>query len=63
MIPGSTASGAVDAYQKLINFENLIAVIGPVSSTATEAIIPSLQGGDVISLGPTSSKSGPILSK
>ena len=36
----STAEGAAEAYCELASFENLPVIIGPLSSAATEAVIP-----------------------
>ncbi|MXY07388.1 MAG: amino acid ABC transporter substrate-binding protein [Rhodothermaceae bacterium] len=36
----STAEGAAQAYCELASFENLPVIIGPLSSAATEAVIP-----------------------
>ena len=54
----STAPGAADAYRKLAGMNDLPVAIGPLTSAATEAVIPVLGEVDVISLGPTSSKAG-----
>ncbi len=54
----STAAGATQAYHGLIGFENLPVVIGPISSTATEALIPVLNKNNIVSVGPTSAKTG-----
>ena len=54
----STAEGAAQAYRELASFENLPVIIGPLSSTATEAVIPVVNESNIVSLGPTSSKAG-----
>ena len=54
----STAEGAVQAYRELASFENLPVIIGPLSSTATEAVIPVVNENDIVSVGPTSTKVG-----
>lgn len=54
----STAEGAVQAYRELASFDNLRVIIGPLSSTATEAVIPVVNESNIVSLGPTSAKAG-----
>ncbi len=54
----STASGAQDAYRQLLELNDLPVIIGPLSSTATEAILPIIQESGITSMGPTSSKTG-----
>ena len=54
----STAAGVTQAFHGLIVFENLPVVIGPISSTATEALIPVLNKNNIVSVGPTSAKTG-----
>ncbi len=54
----STISGAKDAYQTLVGMKDLSVIIGPVTSTATEAVLPVINESDVISLGPASAKAG-----
>ena len=54
----ATVMGTEDAYRQFIGMENLPVIIGPLTSTNTEAIIPVLNENDIISLGPTSSKQG-----
>ena len=54
----STASGAKDAYSKLVGMDALRVIIGPLTSASTEEIISVVDGSNVISLGPTSSKAG-----
>ena len=54
----STAEGAAQAYRELTSFENLPVIIGPLSSTATEAVLPVVDENDIVSVGPTSTKAG-----
>ncbi len=54
----STASGAQHAYRQLLELNDLPVIIGPLSSTATEAILPIIQESGITSMGPTSSKTG-----
>ena len=54
----STAEGAAQAYRELASFENLPVIIGPLSSTATEAVIPVVNENEIVSVGPTSAKAG-----
>jgi branched-chain amino acid transport system substrate-binding protein len=54
----STAEGAAQAYRELASFGNLPVVIGPITSTATEAVIPVVNENNIVSIGPTSSKAG-----
>lgn len=54
----STPSGAKAAFEKLAQIDNLPAVFGPLSSTATEAALSVIQENNLTALGPTSSKSG-----
>lgn len=54
----STVAGAESAYQKLIQIDNLSAIIGPLTSTATQAVIPIIQENRITSISPTSAKTG-----
>lgn len=54
----STISGTQDAYQTLVDMEDLSVIIGPVTSAATEAVIPMINESDIISFGPASAKAG-----
>lgn len=54
----STAAGADVAFQKLAQIDHLAAILGPLSSTATQAVIPVIQEHQITSIGPTSAKTG-----
>ncbi len=54
----STISGTKDAFRTLVGMDDLSVIIGPVTSAATEAVIPVINESDIISLGPASAKAG-----
>ena len=54
----STAEGAVDAFNKLIHQDGLSVILGPASSTATQAAFPIAQENGVVAISPTSGARG-----
>ena len=55
---GGTAEGAVAAYTKLIERDGVSAVLGPFSSSATQAAFPIAQENGVVAISPTSAARG-----
>ncbi|RKU18097.1 hypothetical protein C6500_13835 [Candidatus Poribacteria bacterium] len=49
----STPEGAVDAFDKLIHQDGLSVILGPASSTATQAAFPIAQENQVVAISPT----------
>ena len=54
----STPDGAERAYRKLIEREEVVAILGPHTSDAVKEIIPALNENGVLVLSPTSAASG-----
>ncbi len=54
---GSTSAGAKEAYEKLIEQDGVVAVLGPYTSSSTEEIISIANENRVISFSPTSAAS------
>ena len=54
----STPEGAVDAFNKLIHEDSVSVIIGPASSSATEAAFPIAQENQVVAISPTSGARG-----
>ena len=54
----STPGGAVDAFNKLIHQDGLPVIIGPASSSATQAAFPVAQENKVVAISPTSGARG-----
>ena len=54
----STPEGAVDAFNKLIHQEGISVILGPASSSATEAAFPIAQENQVVAISPTSGARG-----
>ena len=54
----STAEGAVDAFNKLIHQDGLSVILGPASSSATQAAFPVAQENRVVAISPTSGARG-----
>ena len=54
----STPEGAVDAFNKLIHEDNMSIILGPASSSATEAAFPIAQENRIVAISPTSGKRG-----
>ena len=54
----STPEGAVDAFNKLIHQEGVSVILGPASSSATEAAFPIAQENQVVAISPTSGARG-----
>ena len=55
---GGTIEGAVAAYTKLIERDDVSVVIGPFSSSATEEAFPIAQENGVVAISPTSAARG-----
>ncbi len=53
-----TPDGAERAYRKLIERDEVVAVLGPFTSSATERIIPVAQQNKVVAFSPTSAARG-----
>ena len=53
-----TASGAVSAVRSLIAEHGVQFILGPATSTSTQAIIPLINESGVIAVGPTSTAAG-----
>jgi len=54
----STPEGAVDAFNKLIHQDGLSVILGPASSTATQAAFPIAQENEVVAISPTAGARG-----
>ena len=54
----STSEGAVNAFNKLIHQDGLSVIIGPASSSATQAAFPVAQENQVVAISPTSGARG-----
>ena len=54
----STVEGAAAAYTKLIARDGVAAVLGPFSSSATQAAFPIAQENEVVAISPTSAARG-----
>lgn len=54
----SNPATAARNYRELIDDEGVVAVIGPFTSSATEAVIPVINEKKIVSIGPTSAKEG-----
>ena len=55
---GGTVEGAVAAYTKLIERDGVSVVLGPFSSSATQAAFPIAQENEVVAISPTSAARG-----
>lgn len=53
-----TPEGAVDAFNKLIHQDGLSVILGPASSTATQAAFPIAQENGVVAISPTAGARG-----
>lgn len=54
----STPEGAIDAFNKLIHQDGLAVILGPASSSATQAAFPIAQENHVIAVSPTAGARG-----
>ncbi len=54
----STPEGAIDAFNKLIHQAGLSVILGPASSSATQAAFPIAQENQVIAVSPTAGARG-----
>lgn len=54
----STPDGAIDAFNKLIHQDGLAVILGPASSSATQAAFPVAQENRVVAISPTSGARG-----
>jgi branched-chain amino acid transport system substrate-binding protein len=54
----STPEGAVDAFNKLIHEDGVSVILGPASSSATQAAFPIAQENQVVAISPTSAARG-----
>ena len=54
----STVEGAVEAFNKLIQQDGVPVILGPATSTQTEAAFPIAQENGVVALSPTSAARG-----
>lgn len=54
----STPEGAVNAFNKLIHQDGLSVILGPASSTATQAAFPIAQENGVVAISPTAGARG-----
>ena len=54
----STPEGAVAAFNKLIQEEGVSVILGPASSSATQAAFPVAQENQVVAISPTSGARG-----
>ena len=54
----STATGAVSAFNRLIDLAGMYVILGPASSAATKAAFPIAQAKQVVAISPTSAASG-----
>ena len=53
-----TAAGAIDAFNQLIHQEGVSVILGPASSSATQAAFPIAQDNQVVAISPTSGARG-----
>lgn len=53
-----TPEGAVKAFNKLIHTEKVTAILGPSTSSATQAAFPIAQENEIVALSPTAGASG-----
>ena len=53
-----TPEGAVKAFKKLIHTERVAAILGPSTSSATQAAFPIAQENEIVALSPTAGASG-----
>ena len=54
----STVAGAVAAFNQLIHQEGVSVILGPASSSATQAAFPIAQDNEVVAISPTSAARG-----
>ena len=54
----STVEGAVEAFNKLIHEEGVSVILGPSTSSQTEAAFPIAQENQVVAISPTSAATG-----
>ena len=54
----STIEGAIEAYNKLINEDKVVAIIGPTSSTQVQMAFPVAQEKQFVAIGPSSAAQG-----
>ena len=54
----SSVAGATTVYDKLINRDGVSIIIGPFTSSMTQAIFPRAQANEVVAISPTSAASG-----
>ena len=54
----STVTGAVAAFNRLIHQESVSVILGPASSSATQAAFPIAQDNQVVAISPTSGARG-----
>ncbi len=54
----STTEGAVNAFNKLIHTDSVTAILGPGTSSATQAAFPIAQENRIVALSPTAGASG-----
>ena len=54
----STVDGAIAAYNKLIQEEQVSVVLGPATSSATKETFPIARDNEVVAISPTSAASG-----
>ena len=54
----STSDGAIAAYNKLIHEDGVIALLGPATSTLTEAAFPVAEENQTVAIAPTSASQG-----
>ena len=54
----STAAGAVGAFHRLIRQEGVSVILGPATSSATQAAFPIAQDNQVVAISPTSGARG-----
>ena len=55
----STTEGAIAAYNKLIHEDGVVALLGPATSTLTEAAFPVAEENQTVAIAPTSASQGP----
>ena len=54
----STTEGAIAAYNKLIHEDGVVALLGPATSTLTEAAFPVAEENRTVAIAPTSASQG-----
>ena len=54
----STGGGAIEAYNKLIHEDNVVAILGPFASTQVQAAFPVAEQNEIVAIAPVSAAQG-----